>query len=288
MRQRARVAGVCSALVCLTVAWAAPAAAARSGLAAPATAKPAGYKIVSADFSAPAGLDTSGSVACPKVKGAQTVPLSGGVLNDGTSLETSVNSSWPTAKGWSARVSNASAAANGFTVYAVCAKKMTGYVQQESAAVSNPVDSQNGAGYKCPKGDALLGGGAQSTSHSTLVNLDSSWPAGTSIWYVYMNNASTTPASFHVYHTCAKLNVPATSYQLVAGTPVVSTAGTQSGASVFCPGGLSSIGGGLLTASLSIDVTLNTTFPFAGGWGGDENNASGANTTVTAYVLCAS
>jgi hypothetical protein len=253
-----------------------------------AAAKPAGYKIVSADFSAPAGLDTSGSVACPKVKGAQTVPLSGGALIDGNSLETSINSSWPTATGWNARINNATTAAVGFTVYAVCAKKMTGYMQHESAAVSNPVGTQNGAGYKCPNGDQLLGGGAASTSHSTLVNLDSSWPAGTSVWYVYMNNASSTQTSFHVYRVCAKLNVSATSYQLVAGTPVVSVAGTQTGVSVFCPGGLATIGGGLVTVSTSIDLTLNTTFPFAGGWGGDENNASSANTTVTAYVLCAS
>src|ERR1700677_2631437 len=98
MRQRARVAGVCSALVCLSVAWAAQAA--QAAQAAPAAAKPAGYKIVSADFSAPSGLDTSGSVACPKVKGVQTVPLSGGVLIDGTSLETSINSSWPATTGW--------------------------------------------------------------------------------------------------------------------------------------------------------------------------------------------
>lgn len=272
----------------MTVAWATPAIAARSGPAASAAAKPAAYKIVSAGFSAPSGLDMPGSVACPKVKGAQTVPLSGGVLIHGNSLQTSINSSWPAADGWNARVSNASAAAAGFTVYAVCAQKMTGYVQQKSAAVGNPASSQNGAGYACPAGDVLLGGGALSTSHSTLVNLNSSWPAGTSVWYVYMNNASSARASFSVYHLCAKLNVPATGYQLVGGTPVVNGAGTQSGASVFCPGGLSSIGGGLVTTSTSIDVTLNTTFPFAGGWGGDENNASGASANLTAYVLCAS
>ena len=103
-----------------------------------------------------------------------------------------------------------------------------------------------------------------------------------------MNNASSVRSSFNVYHLCAKLNVSATRYRLVAGTPVVNATGKQSGASVFCPGGLSSIAGGLVTASTSIDVTLNSTFPFAGGWGGDENNASSANTTLTAYVLCAS
>ena len=169
MRQRARVAA-CATLICLTVGWAAPAIAARSELAASMTGKPAGYKIVKAGFPAPSGRDTSGSVACPKVKGARTVPLSGGALIEGNSLDASINSSWPTARGWNARVRNASGAATDFTVYAVCAKKMTGYVQQKSAAVSNPAGSQNAAGYACPKGHVLLGGGALSTSHSTLVN----------------------------------------------------------------------------------------------------------------------
>jgi len=288
VRQRARVAVFCWTLVGLTVAGAAAAGTARAGQAGPAATKPAGYRIVSADFTAPAGQDTSGHVACPKVSGVQTVPLSGGALIDGTNLQASINSSWPGATGWNARISNAGATANGFAVYAVCAKKLTGYLRQESAAVSNPAGSQNGAGYKCPSGDQLLGGGALSSSSSTSVNLNSSWPSGTSIWYVYVNNASATAASFHVYHLCAKLSVSATSYQLVAGSPVTNAAGTQSEASVFCPDGLATISGGLVVTSTSIDIALNTTFPFAGGWGADENNQSSAATTLTGYALCAS
>jgi hypothetical protein len=91
-----------------------------------------------------------------------------------------------------------------------------------------------------------------------------------------------------MYHVCAKLNVSAIHYQLVSGAPKANPSGAQTEATVFCPGGLSSIGGGLLTTSTSLASTLNTTFPFAGGWGGDENNGSGASATITAYVLCAS
>ena len=282
-RQHPRVGRACAVLICAVAAMvmsAVPAAA--------ATPKPAGYKIVSKAFTAAVGHDASGSVTCPKVNGVQTVPLSGGALIDGNSLKTSINSSWPTAKGWDADVNNASTAATGFSVYAVCATKLTGYLQQKSAAVKNPAGAQSGAGYLCPKGDQLLGGGELSSSRSTLVNLDSSWPAGTSGWYVYVNNGSTAAATFNVFHVCAKLNVSATHYELVSGTPRSNPSGAQTEAEVFCPGGLSTIGGGLVTSSLSIDSTLNTTFPFAGGWGGDENNFSGASATLTAYVLCAS
>lgn len=285
MRQHSTVSRACAVLFCAVAGLVLPVTAADAG---PAVATPAGYKIVSKAFTAAVGHDATGSVTCPKLKGVQEVPLSGGALIDGNSLQTSINSSWPTATGWHADVNNASAAATGFSVYAVCATKPTGYLQQKSVKVNNPVGAQSGAGYMCPKGDQLTGGGELSSSRSLQVNLDSSWPSGTSIWYVYVNNASSAAASFNVFHVCAKLNVSATHYQLVSGTPKPNPSGAQTEASVFCPGGLSSIGGGVVTSSTSIESTLNTTFPFTGGWGGDENNFSGATATLTAYDLCAS
>jgi hypothetical protein len=287
VRQNPTVGRVCAVLICAVAALVTPATAA-AGHDSAAVAKPAGYKIVSANFTAAVGHDASGKVTCPKVNGVQTVPLSGGALIDGNSLRTSINSSWPMATGWNADVNNASTAPTGFSVYAVCATKPAGYLQQESAKVKNPAGSQNGAGYLCPNNDQLLGGGELSSSRSSLVNLDSSWPSGTRIWYVYVNNASSSAATFNVFHVCAKLNVSTTHYQLVSGTPKSNPSGAQTEATVFCPGGLSSIGGGVVSSSLSLEVTLNTTFPFAGGWGGDENNASGATATLTAYLLCAS
>ena len=216
MRQHSTVSRACAVLFCAVAGLVLPVTAADAG---PAVATPAGYKIVSKAFTAAVGHDATGSVTCPKLKGVQEVPLSGGALIDGNSLQTSINSSWPTATGWHADVNNASAAATGFSVYAVCATKPTGYLQQKSVKVNNPVGAQSGAGYMCPKGDQLTGGGELSSSRSLQVNLDSSWPSGTSIWYVYVNNASSAAASFNVFHVCAKLNVSATHYQLVSGTP---------------------------------------------------------------------
>jgi len=273
MSQHPRVGRAFAVLCAVAAALATTVAAA--GQAASAPPKPAGYKIVSAAFTAAAGHDVSGHVVCPKVNGVQTVPFSGGALINGNSLKTSINSTWPSATGWNADVNNASTAKTGFSVYAVCANKPTGYLQQESAKVKNPAGAQNGAGYLCPNNEQLLGGGELSSSRSTLVN-------------VYVNNASAAAATFNVFHVCAKLNVKAIGYQLASGTPRSNPSGAQTEATVFCPSGLSSIGGGIVTSSLSLQSTLNTTFPFAGGWGGDENNQSGSAATLTAYLLCAS
>jgi hypothetical protein len=288
---RISIAVICAALAGIVAAngTTALATSTRSGSASALVAKPAGYKIVSKHFTAPSGADTVGSVACPKVSGAPTVPLSGGAKVNGTGLETNINSSWPTAKGWDVRVNNASARSTMFTVYAVCAKKLTGYVQEKSASVSNPAASQNGAGFGCPSGKQLLGGGALSSSRSTLVNLNSSWPAGmTLVWNIDMNNASSASATFNVYAVCASLNVAGTGYQLVEGAPVANPPASQTAASAGCPSGLSALGGGVASTSTATAVNINTTSPFTGGWGGDENNAGGSNEFVTAFVLCAS
>jgi hypothetical protein len=289
--QRISIAVVCAALAGIVAANGTVAAAAttNSGSAITAVAKPAGYKIVTKHFTAPSGADTAGSVACPKFKGAQTVPLSGGAKVNGPSLETNINSSWPTAKGWDVRVNNASATAATVIVYAVCAKKLSGYVQEQSASVTNPAGSQSGAGFGCPSGEQLLGGGALSSSRSTLVNLNSSWPGGmTLVWNIDMDNASSASAAFNVYALCANLNVVGTNYQLAGGTPVANPPGIQTAASATCPGGLSALGGGVVSTSSATDVTINATFPFTGGWSGDENNAGAGSEFVTAFVLCAS
>lgn len=287
MRHDTRILGFCTAAIGVVLAGATSVSAAT---AAPDVAKPAGYTIVtSAAITLPNGSLVPGAVTCPKKKGVQTVPLSGGALIDSSSLEANINSSYPFATGWRADADNLSGTATMFAVYAVCANKLTGYAQQQSKSVPNPVGTQSFAGYLCPKGDVVTGGGALSATASAQINLNSSWPTGTSEWFVYINNASTTNSSFTMFRVCAKLNVAKTHYMLVAGAPVTNAAGHDTNTSVFCPGGLSSIGGGTVSgAGGGLTTDLNTTFPFTGGWGADENNGGTASPTLTAYVLCAS
>jgi hypothetical protein len=287
MRRDTRILGFSAAVIGVVLAGATSVSAATT---TPAVAKPAGYSIVtSAAISLPNGSLVPGSVTCPKKKGVQTFPLSGGALIDTSSLAANINSSYPSPTGWRADADNLSGAPTMFTVYAVCANKLPGYVQQQSKAVSNPAGMQNSAGYLCPTGDVITGGGALSATASAQINLNSSWPIGTTEWYAYMNNASTTSTTFTMFRVCAKLNVTKTDYMLVAGTPVTNLAGHDTNTSVFCPGGLSTIGGGTVSgAGGGLETDLNTTFPFTGGWGADENNGGTANPTLTAYVLCAS
>jgi hypothetical protein len=289
MRQHRRILGLGSALIGLAIAGATSVSAATTTPGVATTAKPAGYSIVTATFDLPTGGQTAGFVACPIKKGVRTVPLSGGALLDTGSLEANINTSYPTSGGWEVFANNASGADSTFIVYAVCVTKPKGYVQQQSASDANPADSQNGAGYKCPNGDELMGGGTESSSRSTLVNLNSSWPAGTSIWYMYMNNSSSADATVTLYRVCAKLNVSKTHYQLATSSTITNPAFTETAISVACPSGLSTISGGLLVgAGGGLGVTLNSSFPITGGWEGDENNATASSAPLTAYALCAS
>jgi hypothetical protein len=287
MRQRARILGLCSAVLALGVATATSVDAAATSPGTPNVAKPADYSIATETFALPPDTQTPGSVSCPVDKGVQTVPLSGGGLIDTSALTANINSSFPTKIGWDITANNGSPSASNFTVYAVCAKKPAGYAQKESVAVSNPSGADAGAGYLCPKGDVVTGGGEISSAPNTLVNLAGSWPTGTTEWYVYLSNESTAGATFNVFRICAKFNVSKTSFQEVAGTTQVNPAGNDTDAEVFCPGGLSSIGGGVVPSG-GVGVTINTTFPFVGGWGSDTSNATGSSDNVTAYVLCAS
>jgi hypothetical protein len=288
MRQHARILGLCSAVLAFGVATATSVDAAATSPAAPTVAKPAGYSIAtSASLALPAGQQTLGSVVCPVKKGVQTVPLSGGALIDTSDVRAAINSSYPTKDGWDIRANNGSPTSSALTVYAVCATKPSGYAQKESVSVSNPAGGYAGAGYLCPKGDVITGGGAASSAIDTLVNLNSAWPIGTTEWYVYLSNDSTLNETFNVYRICAKFNVAKTDYQSVAGTTVVNPGGHDSNASAFCPGGLSTIAGGEVSSG-GVGVTINTTFPFVGGWGTDVNNGTGASNNVTPYVLCAS
>jgi hypothetical protein len=289
MRPHAKLLGFGSALIGLALAGSTSVSAATTRPGVATTAKPPGYSIVTATFDLPTGVQTAGFVVCPIKKGVRTVPLTGGALLDTGSLKANINTSYPTSGGWEVFANNASGAASTFIVYAVCMTKPKGYVQQESATVPNPADSQNGAGYMCPKGDELLGGGEESSSQSTLVNVNSAWPAGTTTWYMYMNNSSSVAASVILYRVCAKLNVSKIHYQLATSATIVNPAFTETAISVACPTGLSTISGGLLTgAGAGLGVTLNSSFPLTGGWEGDENNATATGVNLTAYALCAS
>jgi hypothetical protein len=288
MRQHATILGLCSALIVTVMAGATPAAAATATGAAAAVKKPAGYSIASATYALPNGAQTPGSITCPVKKGAQTVPLSGGALLQTDSLDASINSSFPTAHGWSVDVNNTSGAASQFTVYAVCAKKPKGYVQKQGTSVINPAGSISETNFSCPNGDQLSGGGVISSSTSTLVSLSSSYPVTETTWSILLNNFSSSNATLRMVVVCAKFDTGKISYEYISGGVDGNPAGQETATEAECSSGLSVLGGGSQSTESSTTVSINSSFPFTGGWIGDVSNTGSNSSTVTTFILCAS
>lgn len=127
-------------------------------------------------------------------------PLSGGLFSNTTSLLANVNSTLPVTSGWRIDANNASASAELVTAYAVCGK-VGKYKLVTGTATVNNAGTQTGATATCLTGVAI-GGGAFSSSGSTSVNLNTSYPLSNA-WRAYQNNNSTVAASFTPYVVCS-------------------------------------------------------------------------------------
>jgi len=252
-----------------------------------AAAKPTGYTVISASFTAPNGQETSGSVTCPATKkGVTRDPLSGGVVIQSTSLSANVNSSSPSGTSWGAYVNNNSGADTSFTVYAVCATPHKHYQVVTSSGVTNAAGDQSTAIVACPSGTKVTGGGGYNSSSDLAVNINSSIPSGNG-WRIDENNAGTGSNTAYSYAVCSSSWPAKTGYNVVLGTTLTNAAGTETHATALCASGQSVLGGGGYSGSGSTAVNMNSTGPFSGGWGVYENNASGSDTTINAYAICA-
>ena len=304
MKRTARIAtsvvGLCAAVAMVTSAATAAAgkhpatahratrtvAGKRLGPVAPLpNALPPKYTVVSSgSLTAAAGTQTRGAATCP----AKTVPYGGGAEVTSFSMTTNLNSPFPTSTGWDADINNAGSATDTFIVFAVCAKKNASY----SVVVTSPVTNttQQRATAVCPAGTKVMGGGGLSNSGSTAVNMNSTFPqkvgsgqAATYQWVTDENNATATATTFEAYAVCGH----AAGYKLVAGTPVVNPAGMQTGAIATCPSPKVPLGGGGLSSSGNVAVSLNTSQPASSTWEAfEDNNGTGAP-TLTAYAICA-
>jgi hypothetical protein len=221
---------------------------------------------------------TRGSATCP----AGTVPLGGGVFVLSQSTLANVNSSFPTANGWIADVNNASGAATSFEVSVICGLQPKHYSIVQSDQVLNPAASHTTGAATCPIGSKPLGGGALSNSSSTFVNLNSTFPKGSS-WRVAENNSTTTDKSFSVFAVCGKL----AGYQVLQGLDLPTPGGAQSLVSVTCPDSQLAISGGALSSSSSIGVNLNGSTIDGRNWNSWINNSTAVNATARPIVVCA-
>jgi hypothetical protein len=290
MINRVRILGVTAALVASAALGSTTGIARTGNLGKQApdvqSAKPSGYLIVSAGFSAPNGQETGHSVACPATKkGVTREPLGGGVLIASNSLSANVNSSYPSGTSWSGFVNNNSGADISFTVYAICAKPHKHY-QVVGASIDNPPGTKTTGFAACPHGTTVTGGGAISSSVALGVNINTSVPY-TDGWRVDANNAGAGSNTLTTYVVCSAGWDDRTGWVVVSGTHELNSAGTETEASVLCPSGRSVLGGGGFSDGGSTAVNMNATHPFTGGWTVFENNASASDQTITAYAICA-
>jgi hypothetical protein len=241
-------------------------------------AKPKGYVVVhTVALASPAGHQAHGGQPCP----AGTSVLGGGVFVAATGTAVSVNSSYPSANGWYADVNNASGAATSFNVYAVCGKAPRTYALVHGPLTTIGAGSQaSGLTASCA-GGKVLSGGAFSDTFDTLANINSSIPSGTG-WRIDANNGSGSAEHVQSIAICGKLG----GYHVVQSAPTFNAAGTQTGATAMCGIGYP-IGGGSFSGSGDLGVSVNTSYPVAGGWTTSMNNASGTGEIFRSYVVCA-
>jgi hypothetical protein len=148
----------------------------------------------------PSGFQTQATVTCPQ----GSAPLGGGGIASSGDTAVNLNSSFPLKKGWRADVNNGGSFDDTVTPYVVCGTKPKLYTQVVGTAVTNGAGSQTNAVASCPAGTSVMSGGALSSSSSTVVDLNSSIPSGSTAWSSYENNNTGTDTSLTPYAVCGK------------------------------------------------------------------------------------
>jgi hypothetical protein len=80
---------------------------------------------------------------------------------------------------------------------------------------------------------------------------------------------------------------PLKNYGTFTSDPVASGSQTQRRGTAHCAIGTVPLGGGVTVLSSDPLVSVNSSFPVAGGWDADVSNASASDTTFTVSVICA-
>ena len=158
------------------------------------------------------------------------------------------------------------------------------YSTEVSDLVASPDMTQRRAVMNCPIGTVPLGGGVITSSTSTLVSVNSSFPT-VSGWAADISNVSGADTTFAVKVFCAAK--PA--HYKVVRQQAPNPAATHTTVAATCPVGSRPLGGGAASNSGSAFVALSSTAP-AGkrAWQISENNATGEDAKVSVFALCGS
>jgi hypothetical protein len=169
-------------------------------------------------------------------------------------------------------------------VTATMPKPPKGYVVVHSGNLTANTGAQTRGTVACPAGTVAFGGGAFTTSTSTNVNINSSFPptTGSPGWAADLNNASGAAVTFSVYAVCA--NAPK-KYTIADGF-FDNPSGLESTGSAACPAKTVLLGGGSVASSLLTSVNINSTLPSGNGWQTDMNNGGADSDTFLVYAIC--
>jgi hypothetical protein len=247
----------------------------------PGSRPPNGLRIVASPLlDSPAGLQVRGTATCPGSK----VAIGGAVFVASTDVLANVNSSFPTANGWTGDVNNASGEATQFQVIAVCARRPKGYALVGSAVTPNPAGVQSTAVAFCPGGTAPLGGGVESFSFSTAVNINSTFPLGQlAAWRADQNNATGAPTSFAAFAVCGRIK----GYTLIQTEDFAVEAGAQRFQLAECPAPTVPLSAGVLFNTSDLRANLNGMRPDGSFWEIFVNNGSPFDATYGLFAVCA-
>ena len=148
-----------------------------------------------------------------------------------------------------------------------------GYTSVEAQFTAAPL-AQTGGGVSCPGTKQPVGGGAYPYDNNTSVDINSSYPTGSS-WEVWVNNNESVAVKIDVWVMCMRANV---SYS-VATAQGYANAGATDYASVSCPARTVVVGGGAVAAGNNLGVAINSSLGNSLGHGQYDFTAAMSNTS---------
>jgi hypothetical protein len=166
--------------------------------------KPRNYAVVSLEFTNSAASQNSATVQCPLgATGKPMKVIGGGGIGESTGLQQNINTTIPSGKSaWRMDINNAGTTDASAYTYAVCGSAK-GLATVQGSQVLNSAGAQTVAYATCAVGKSTVGGGVYSSSGSTSVNLNATWPYSATTWGAYENNASGSDAFITPYSVCA-------------------------------------------------------------------------------------
>jgi hypothetical protein len=247
---------------------------------------PYGYTVVTNESTAYAGSQSAGAATCPGTE----QPVGGGAFSSSSDLSVNINSSYPDGQSWAVDIANASASDTTYYTYAVCMNHSRYYRVVKSVLTTAPVEWVTSQAANCPKGTAVMGGGAYSNSPSVNVYINSTVPNalsnGRGAWRVAMANSDPYSSTFTVYAVCEPK--PA-GYSIQIGGEVANGPYSENEAVVTCPGASVPIGGGGFSVFQDHDawIGMNTSYPSGNSWDIYENNYENLTRNLAASAVCA-